>query len=194
MKNIIKITILSLVVVLFTGCLTTTTRFNQNEVDFKMKNNIKKVKNINVNVYSDYFDKTKHPQSFLGKARSMQITSTWNEKVLKSFMLSNFNNVNISNKKDSDIFINSKIKDFDYSNLVSGGIELIINNEISIYKNNNLIFKREYNSTIVETGKFFTTRTDINGFISELTTVSLFRFYDEIFKPDLIKALKENKE
>lgn len=193
MRNIVSVTLLIVLGIFFTGCSTTTFQFNQKHVDFKISKNIKQVKEFRISIADkEEYNIKKRPLGLVGKAHSKVLTGNFNEEILYSMLTQYFNEVRVSNNKNVDLFIDSKILDFEFSNLMTGGIELQLKIDINVYKNKKMILNKIYNSTITEDGKFFSIRLDSSELQAQFFSVALYRFYDEKFKPDLLKALKEN--
>ena len=128
----------------------------------------------------------------------MEINEETNNIVLKSFLNQYFQEVNISDIK-TDINIKSKIISLKYFNSQTGGLKkLIVELNIIVEKNGKEILNKIYKESPenVDDSVAFSFRLTFDHILelkNEDYHRGLFWIYETKFKPDLLKALEENK-
>lgn len=187
--------ILILIISIFTGC-TTKIDFQENLVLHDLNQNLEKVKSRQVNIIKNNTSLVRSPTTMAGGVHKSIIESDLNEKILKSLLSQYFENIDITTNENSFLVINSKIIDFQYKNIMvpSSGREAILTISIVVKKENKIILDKTYKETISEGNIIFS----LKGFVPDDLNSQLFhriflKFYNNYFKPDLLKALEENK-
>lgn len=187
--------ILILIISIFTGC-TTKIDFQENLVQHDLNQNLEKVKSRQVNIIKNNTSLVRSPTTMAGGVHKSIIESDLNEKILKSLLSQYFENIDITTNENSFLVINSKIIDFQYKNIMvpSSGREAILTISIVVKKENKIILDKTYRETISEGNIIFS----LKGFVPDDLNSQLFhriflKFYNNYFKPDLLKALEENK-
>lgn len=201
MKYIYSITILILLI-MFSGCVSKEpipTNFNEDYVTPIKKNHLKKTNFLKINIETN---KNRFVQmtedKFFGRGKPMEINEETNNIVLKSFLNQYFQEVNISDIK-TDINIKSKIISLKYFNSQTGGLKkLIVELNIIVEKNGKEILNKIYKESPenVDDSVAFSFRLTFDHILelkNEDYHRGLFWIYETKFKPDLLKALEENK-
>lgn len=201
MKYINSITILT-ILLMFSGCVSkepTQTNFNEDYVIPIKKNHLKKTNSLKINIETN---KNRFIQitedKWVGRGKPMEINEETNNIVLKSFLNQYFQEVNISDIK-TDINIKSKIISLKYFNSQTGGLKkLIVELNIIVEKNGKEILNKIYNESPenVDDSVAFSFRLSFDHILelkNEDYHRGLFWIYETKFKPDLLKALEENK-
>jgi hypothetical protein len=201
MKHIYSITLLT-ILIMFSGCASTEptpTNFNENYVIPIKKNHLKKTDSLKINIETNknkFIQKTE--DKWLGSRKPMEINEETNNIVLKNFLNQYFQEVNISDIK-TDINIKSKIISLKYFNSQTGGLKkLIVELNIIVEKNGKEILNKIYKESPenVDDAIAFNFRLDMDHILelkNEDYHRGLFWIYETKFKPDLLKALEENK-
>jgi hypothetical protein len=192
MKYINFLILLGLVL-LFNGCMTTNINFQESSINGIKKSKLNKVSNTSINIKEkeDVFIK-KRPDSMYGKATTVNVNmSELNNNSLKAALSQYFNNVNISNN-EADIVISSDFLDYSYEYGVLESVKLNVKVAVKVYKNNKLILSKSYDFTS-SLYVIASLKISLAEFTEEKFNKTLFELYETKFKPDLLKALEENK-
>lgn len=193
MQNLKYILIIGLVF-LFSGCSTLT--FNNEYVQGNIENNLTKV-SANTQIIIDKkepFILEKRPNSIRGALSKLSIDlNSVNEGVLSKFFSQYFSNIIVSNENEKGIFIDSSVTNYEYEYGLIKTVEMEVFVDIKVYLNGTIILNKSYKSDKDKVNALISlTRISGGSYADELFHKSLLNIYENKFKPDLLKALKEN--
>ena len=178
---------------LFTGCFTTNVNFQQSFVDGVSQHNLKKVENTKIVIEpkADNFV-IKRPNGYIGSATKINVNmASINNLTLEYFFKQYFKNVEISNKI-GDINISSDLINYQYRYPLQSLPIISVKVKFIVKKQNKEILNKIYEISSEDSIIFISKGIFVTDFIEEPFNKILFELYETKFKPDLLKALKEN--
>ncbi len=192
MKTFFKLFILTSFLYLLTGC-SQKVEFNQNYIQPNVKQDLKKVdiEKVDIKKNENLYLK-KHPNSFRAGGTTLDINlGSLNENVLKEFFSQYFNSVSKVSQSTDNLYVESKFYNYEYSYGFSDGNEVEVFVDIKVHYKNKLIIEKKYNMKNEITA--LTLNLTIFPLVEENFHKTLLKLYETKFKPDLLKALEENK-
>ena len=191
MKNLISITILLVSTMLFSGCGTKNISYEKYSIERDLNNNIDKIdKSVKLIDSSD----EKIIRKLGNKGYSLRTyeleASNMNKEISKEF----FNQYFTMNQSSENVFtVNSKIKDFVIRNTANpNNSNAEVELEFTVTKNNKIIlsktYKKESEGIVIWETRLTTEETTFRKLQK-----TVFSIYNNEFKADLVKALKEYK-
>lgn len=192
MKTFLKTIILTSSLFILTGC-SQKVEFSQNYIEANVKKDLKKVNAEEVDIKkNENLYLKKHPNGFRGSATTLDINlGSLNENVLKEFSAQYFNKVSVVPGLTDNLYIESKFYNYEYAYGISDGNEVEVFVEMKVFYKNKLILEKKYNikNDITALSLNFT----IAPLVEENFHKTLLKLYETKFKPDLLRALENNK-
>lgn len=192
MKTFLKTIILTSSLFLLTGC-SQKVEFSQNYIEANVKKDLKKVniEKVDIKKNENLYLK-KHPNGFKGSATTLDINlSSLNENVLREFSAQYFNEVSVVPGLTDNLYIESKFYNYEYVYGFSDGNEVEVFVEMKVFYKNKLILEKKYN--IKNDITALTLNFTIAPLVEENFHKTLLKLYETKFKPDLLRALENNK-
>ncbi len=192
MKTFLKTIILTSSLFLLTGC-SQKVEFSQNYIEANVKKDLKKVNTEEVDIKkNENLYLKKHPNGFRGSATTLDINlGSLNENVLREFSAQYFNEVSVVSGLTDNLYIESKFYNYEYAYGVSDGNEVEVFVEMKVFYKNKLILEKKYN--IKNDITALTLNFTIAPLVEENFHKTLLKLYETKFKPDLLRALENNK-
>lgn len=192
MKTFLKTIILTSSLFLLTGC-SQKVEFSQNYIEANVKKDLKKVNTEEVDIKkNENLYLKKHPNGFRGSATTLDINlGSLNENVLREFSAQYFNEVSVVPGLTDNLYIESKFYNYEYAYGISDGNEVEVFVEMKVFYKNRLILEKKYN--IKNDITALTLNFTIAPLVEENFHKTLLKLYETKFKPDLLRALENNK-
>lgn len=192
MKTFLKTIILTSSLFLLTGC-SQKVEFSQNYIEANVKKDLKKVNTEEVDIKkNENLYLKKHPNGFRGSATTLDINlGSLNENVLREFSAQYFNEVSVVPGLTDNLYIESKFYNYEYAYGISDGNEVEVFVEMKVFYKNKLILEKKYN--IKNDITALTLNFTIAPLVEENFHKTLLKLYETKFKPDLLRALENNK-
>ena len=191
--KLFKLFILTSFLYLLTGC-SQKVEFNQTYIKPNIKQDLKKVniEKVDIKTNENIYLK-KHPNGFRGAATTLNINlGSLNDNVLKEFFSQYFNSVSKVSQPTDNLYVDSKFYNYVYSyGGLTDGNEVEVFVDIKVYYKNKLILDKQYD--MKNEISAFTLNFTIVPLVEENFHKTLLSLYETKFKPDLLKALEENK-
>jgi hypothetical protein len=192
MKIFLKTIILTSSLFLLTGC-SQKVEFSQNYIEANVKKDLKKVNTEEVDIKkNENLYLKKHPNGFRGSATTLDINlGSLNENVLREFTTQYFNQVSVVPALTDNLYIESKFYNYEYVYGFSDGNEVEVFVEMKVFYKNKLILEKKYN--IKNDITALTLNFTLAPLVEENFHKTLLKLYETKFKPDLLRALENNK-
>lgn len=192
MKTFLKTIILTSSLFLLTGC-SQKVEFSQNYIEANVKKDLKKVNTEEVDIKkNENLYLKKHPNGFRGSATTLDINlGSLNENILREFSAQYFNEVSVVPGLTDNLYIESKFYNYEYAYVLSDGNEVEVFVEMKVFYKNRLILEKKYN--IKNDITALTLNFTIAPLVEENFHKTLLKLYETKFKPDLLRALENNK-
>ena len=192
MKTFLKTIILTSSLFLLTGC-SQKVEFSQNYIEANVKKDLKKVNTEEVDIKkNENLYLKKHPNGFRGSASTLDINlGSLNENVLREFSAQYFNQVSVVPGLTDNLYIESKFYNYEYAYGFSDGNEVEVFVEMKVFYKNKLILEKKYN--MKNDIAALTLNFSIAPLVQENFHKALLKLYETKFKPDLLRALENNK-
>lgn len=179
----------------FSGCVNrTNVIYNEDYLKTELNKEIKQVSSQKVDLKKkEAVYLTKFPTSVNGALVELNVNLTAiNEDIQREFFNQYFKEVNYVKETTENLFIDSTLYNYEHSYPLNNGTQIELFMKMKVYYKNKLILNKEYyikDNVIM----LFTMRFSLKEIKNEAFQKTLFKLYETQFKPDLLKALEENK-
>lgn len=198
MKILLQIATVLVAGFLMTGCMAHKVGYDRDFTEFNTKNDLNKIKNKEVAV--SYVDGSiaKRTSGTFPVIPKTVLTNELNAEIMKDFVSQYFETVELNDsikvKEKNYLQVNTSIKDFEFQIESHGGMALQIHLDVDVFLRGNLILSKIYYAERdgVKMAFGFDLFRSPRSWKEEQVHKNILDIYEKQFKPDLLKALKEN--